>query len=104
MVFGNNFSKINTWVQNSLSHVKKKLGDSHFWSSLMKVKQHFLQWTQFKVLNGKQVRFWKDTWLGNTALKDQYPNLYHLAHRKHDMVHKVLGGFGKHFFEKESDK
>ena len=25
-------------------------------------------------------------------LKDQYPNLYYLAHQKHDTVHKVLGG------------
>ena len=90
MVFGSNCSKINTWGPK-LSQVEKKPGDSHFWSGLMKVKQHFLQWTQFKVLNGKQVRFWEDTWLGNTTLKDQYPNLYHLAHRKHDTVHTVLG-------------
>ena len=76
----------------TLSQVEKQPGDSHFWSGLMKVKQHFLQWTQFKVLNGKQVCFWEDNWLGNTALKDQYPNLYYLAHRKHDTVHKVLGG------------
>jgi len=41
----------------TLSQVEKKPGDSHFWSGLMKVKQHFLQWTQFKVLNGKQVHF-----------------------------------------------
>ena len=40
--------------------------------------------------NGEQIRFWEDKWLGNTAIKEQYPNLFNLVHRKHDMVQKVL--------------
>ena len=44
----------------------------------------------FKVQNGKQTRFWEDKWLENSALKDQYPNLFNLVHRKHVTVHKVL--------------
>ena len=43
----------------------------------------------FKIQNGEQTRFWEDKWLGNTSLKLQYPNLYNLAHHKHD-THKVL--------------
>ena len=46
----------------------------------------------FKVHNGKQTRFWEDKWLGNSALKDQYPNLFNLVHRKHATVHTVLNG------------
>jgi len=46
----------------------------------------------FKVHNGKQTRFWEDKWLGNSALKDQYPNLFNLVHRKHVTVHTVLNG------------
>ena len=46
----------------------------------------------FKVQNGKQTRFWEDKWLGNSALKDHYPNLFNLVHRKHVTVHTVLNG------------
>ena len=46
----------------------------------------------FKVQNGKQTRFWKDKWLGNSALKDQYPNLFNLVHRKQATIHTVLNG------------
>ena len=58
----------------------------------MSVKQEFLNWMTFKVHNGKQTRFWEDKWLGNSALKDQYPNLFNLVHRKHVTVHTVLNG------------
>ena len=56
----------------------------------MSVKQKFLKWMKFKVQNGKQIRFWEDKWLGNSALKNQYPNLFNLFHRKYVTVHKVL--------------
>jgi len=58
----------------------------------MSVKQDFLNWMTFKVQNGKQTRFWEDKWLGNSALKEQYPNLFNLVHRKHVTVHTVLNG------------
>ena len=71
---------------NTLTQVEKKSGDSQFWSGLMSVKQEFLKWMTFKVQNGKQTRFWEDKWFGNSDLKDQYPNLFSLAHRKHATV------------------
>ena len=46
----------------------------------------------FKVHNGKQTRFWKDKWLGNSALKDQYPNLFNLVYCKYVTVHTMLNG------------
>jgi hypothetical protein len=58
----------------------------------MSVKQDFLKWMMFKVQNGKQTRFWEGKWLGNSALKDQYPNLFNLVHRKYATVHTVLNG------------
>ena len=76
----------------TLTQVEKKPGDSQFWSGLMSVKQEFLNWMMFKVQNGKQTRFWEDKWLGNSALKDQYPNLFNLVHRKHVTVYTVLNG------------
>ena len=46
----------------------------------------------FKVHNEKQIRFWEDKWLGNSALKDQYPNLFNLVYCKYVTVHTVLNG------------
>ena len=76
----------------TLTQVEKKSGDSQFWSELMSVKQDFLKWMTFKVQNGNQTRFWEDKWLGNSAVIDQYPNLFNLVHRKHATVHTVLNG------------
>ena len=36
--------------------------------------------------------FGKISGWGNLALKDQYPNLFNLVHRKHATVHTVLNG------------
>jgi hypothetical protein len=36
---------------------KKKPGDSHFWSGLMKVKNNFLRFGSFQFNNGSQIRF-----------------------------------------------
>ncbi|VAH70650.1 unnamed protein product [Triticum turgidum subsp. durum] len=52
---------------NAISQVHWKPGDSHFWSGLMKAKELFFQFGTFSVRDGSQVRFWEDTWLGNTT-------------------------------------
>src|SRR6266540_6268437 len=67
-----------------------KSGDSHFWSSLMKVKQDFLRFGTFKVNNGSHLRFLEDIWLGNRALKDQYPGLYSIVRKKFMTIVEVL--------------
>ena len=76
----------------TLTQVEKKPCDSQFWSGLMSVKQEFLNWMMFKVQKGKQTRFWEDKWLGNSALKDQYSNLFNLVHRKYATVHTIFNG------------
>jgi hypothetical protein len=40
-----------------LSQVVWKLGDSHFWSGLMKVKPSFFLYDSFLLKDGSQVRF-----------------------------------------------
>jgi hypothetical protein len=73
-----------------LVHVEWKPGDSHFWSGLMKVKQDFLRFGTFEIRNGSQVRFWEDRWLGDIALKSQYPSLYNIVRRKFETVETIL--------------
>ena len=90
-VCGNNCLETNPCLKNrTLSQTSKKAGDSHFWSSLMGVKDQFLNLGRFKLDSGIRIRFWKDKWLGNQKLKDQFPNLFNIVQRKYATVAKVL--------------
>jgi len=37
-----------------------------------------------------QARFWEDIWLGNTPLREQYPQIYNIARGNQDTVEAVL--------------
>jgi hypothetical protein len=56
----------------------------------MRVKEDFFRRGSFVVGDGTTVRFWEDRWLGNRTLAECYPNLYHIAQRKHVLVADVL--------------
>jgi hypothetical protein len=71
------------------SYVKKPT-DSHFWKSLLNIRDSFLELSHFKINNGKQTRFWEDTWLGDKPLKFRFPGLFNIVRRKQDTVAKVL--------------
>jgi hypothetical protein len=48
----------NKYMENkTLSQVKKKAGDSHFWASLMGVKDQFINLGWFRLNNETQIRF-----------------------------------------------
>jgi hypothetical protein len=81
----------NKYIKNKTlgSCVKKPL-DSHFWKSLMNVKDTFLRYGYFNVKDGSQTRFWVDTWLGNKPLKDKFPALFSIVRRKQDSIATVL--------------
>ena len=50
----------------------------------------FFKFGTFKIKDGSQVKFWEDSWLGNSPLRDQYPQLYNIVRKKHDTVADVL--------------
>jgi len=56
----------------------------------MKTKQEFLKFGTFIVKDGSQVHFWEDRWLDNITLREQYPQHYNIARKKHDTVADVL--------------
>ena len=62
------------------------MGDSYFWSGLMKVKDRLLDLSVFNIHNGSQTRFWENKWLGNFTIKEQYPPLYNITRKKHISV------------------
>ena len=74
----------------SLTQAVRKPGDSHFWAGLMNVKDKFLKWGYFKVGNGQATRFWKDKWLNNSPLSEQFPNLFNIVRNKTSLVAEVL--------------
>jgi hypothetical protein len=65
----------------AITQVTRKPGDSQFWSGLMNVKEDFFNMGNFNINDGRQVRFWKDAWLGTAPLKQQYLNLYNIVRR-----------------------
>ncbi len=73
-----------------LSQTFWKAGDSHFWTSLMKVKQDFLRFGSFRIRDGSQIRFWEDKWLGNASLRDQFPCLYNIVRHKHSTISQIF--------------
>ena len=56
----------------------------------MKVKEEFFQRGSFKLGDGRKIRFWEDTWLGDAPLKNQYLSLYNITDRKNVLVNDVL--------------
>ena len=56
----------------------------------MNVKNQFLSFGNFRLQDGKQVRFQEDKWLGMYTLKEQYPNLYNIVRRKNATVDDVI--------------
>ena len=74
----------------TLARVEAQPTDSPFWKGLMRVKESFFARGYFKIGNGKTMRFWEDSWLGSSPLKDQYPLLYNIVHHKDVSVQHVL--------------
>ena len=56
----------------------------------MKVKDLFFQRGSMIVGNGQNTRFWKDTWLGDKPLCDQYPSLYRIVNHDNVIVAHVF--------------
>ena len=75
----------------TLAQVTKQPGDSHFWSGLMEMKDHFFERGKFVVQNGQQTRFWEDCRCGHKPLMKVYPTLYRIIRRKNQSVASVLG-------------
>ena len=74
----------------TLGNYSKKPIDSHFWKGLINVKAEFMRYGHFNLMDGMQIRFWEDTWLGNQPLSVRFPALFNIVRRKHDSVATVL--------------
>jgi hypothetical protein len=61
----------NKYLRNkSLTQVKAKQTNSHFWRGLIKVKDEVLACGSFQIMDGTQIRFWVDTWASTRSFKE----------------------------------
>jgi hypothetical protein len=79
-------SQTNIWAQNALPRFNFKPRDPQFWKGLLKVREDFLRYGSFKIRDGSQTRFWEDTWVDSSPLKEQFPSLYSIANCPHVIV------------------
>ena len=77
-------------ISKSLSQVKAKPYDSHFWRGLMKIKDEVLAKGSFEIKDGSKARFWEDTWAGELPFKVKYPSIYNIVCDPHATVAKIL--------------
>jgi hypothetical protein len=77
-------------ANKSLTQVKRRPGNSHFWAGLMKVKDQFIAGGSFQIRSGSEARFWEDVWLDDKPLRLKYPSLYSIVRRKDATVAQVL--------------
>jgi len=74
----------------SLTQVKARPYDSHFWRGLMKIKDEVFSLGSFEVKDGSKTRFWEDTWIGDRPFKVKYPSIYNIVRDSHATVAKVM--------------
>ncbi|CAL5435347.1 unnamed protein product [Camellia sinensis] len=67
------------------------------WKSISSLERYgsraialFLENIQFKLGDGKRIKFWLDTWVSCTPLSNLYPRLFSLATNKDSFVHQYL--------------
>ncbi|GJU73335.1 putative RNA-directed DNA polymerase, eukaryota, reverse transcriptase zinc-binding domain protein [Tanacetum coccineum] len=105
---GANMSRCETWVStispllspigtiNKLESIRRKFfwGDNMeenkiAWIAWDKVIAPLKKWRSWhwKIRNGRDTRFWLDTWIGNEPLKDSFPRLFRLESTPTAMVY-----------------
>ena len=56
----------------------------------MRIKELALSCGSFMIKDGTQIRFWEDTWVGQTPFKYQFPTIFNIAHDPHASVASVM--------------
>ena len=62
----------------------------HRWNLLVRVMEDFMRCESFKIRDGVETRFWEDTWVGSSPLKEQFPSMYNIADYPHVTVETIM--------------
>jgi len=73
-----------------IADVQYKMGDSHVWTDLLKIKDIYLRGRRLQTKNGKNTILWSDSWLNNKPLCVTYHVLYDLCSEKDITVFDFL--------------
>ena len=78
-----------TWKQliiEKYSYTGDRRVKSAFWADILKFRNCIQVSSVWQIGNGELVRFWLDTWCGDTLLCVDFPNLYDIAYDKNILV------------------
>jgi hypothetical protein len=64
-----------------------------FLVGLNESKANLFSLGSFLIKDGSQVRFWEDTWLDGTSLRDQYPSLFNIVRHKSITIAEAMSAF-----------
>lgn len=71
------------------------------WQHISKLGNGFFGQVSFKAGNGLNISFWKDKWLYNTPLMEEYPNLFQIAQDKNSSSSKQMLGTAGVFYSED---
>ena len=63
-----------------------------FWKGVMGVMEAVKMGYKWQVGNGRMVRFWEDTWFGNSPLATQFWDLYFITNQQTKTIAEVWNG------------
>ena len=84
------------------------------WKSIAKGWDKFVENTKLLVGKGDRIRFWEDSWVGNSPLKESFPRLYRLSNNHNMLIQSVVSwyshsnhswdlNFSRNFSDRECD-
>lgn len=53
---------------------------------IAKDSEFFLKFLEFKMHEGRRIKFWTDKWLGDDTLKDTFPDTYSISRSKKQVL------------------
>lgn len=74
------------------------------WKGIRVLWEDFSSNTSFQGGNGETIKFWKDTWLGNSPLKGNFPNIFLFAANQYSTIAQNREQHLEHSFEKTSSR
>ena len=72
-----------------LSLLKKSPKNSPVWNQLISVKDLYTSGRKISVGRGDSTSFWKDSWIGDTPLKEKFPQLFDICNNPEATVAKM---------------
>ena len=74
------------YLKNKCLALSNGVKGSQFWKGVKKIRSKFKWGATFKFVNGRNILFWEDVWVGNIPLRLEFPKLYEWCYNKKCLV------------------